>query len=246
MTDRLDELVVRLIELSIPNAVGARRLPPERELCTALDISRGALREQLATLEILGILRRRQGQGSYIEAPDASFIRTYFTVMRRLDYLSAEQFAGAREILEQTIAAEAAMHVTDDDVDQLRSLVDEIVEQSIAGNSASALEADFAFHTRLYAIVDNPIFNMLNTGLSHVLHDEVQVRRDFAARRDAKNDDGSINTDRVHSEIVDALAARSPDRARAAMRKHFAEFSALTQSPLELTRETMTTPKEQS
>lgn len=228
MTERLDELVERLIAISFPDASGARRLPPERELCAALDVSRGALREQLATLQSLGILRRRQGHGSYIDAPDASFIRTYFTLLRRLDYLSGEQFSGAREMLEQTIAAEAALHVTDDDIEELRGLVDAITVQAIAGNAHAALEADFAFHTRLYAIVDNPIFNMLDLGLRHVLHEDVRVRRDFAARHDAKKPDGSISTDRVHSEIVDALAARSPDGARAAMRKHFAEFSALT------------------
>ncbi|GAB3040296.1 pyruvate dehydrogenase complex transcriptional repressor PdhR [Parafrigoribacterium mesophilum] len=232
MADRLEDLVERLIGLSVPGDAGSRNLPPERELCAALDVSRGTLREQLATLESLGILRRRQGQGTSIDTPDASFLRTYFTLMRSLGYLSEEQVAGAREMLEQTIAAEAARHVTDADLAELRTLVGDIVTQSIAGNDDAALEADFAFHSRLYAIVDNPIFTMLNAGLSHVLHENVRVRRDFAARRDAKNPDGSINTDNVHSEIVDALATRSPDRARAAMRKHFAEYSALTVADL--------------
>jgi GntR family transcriptional regulator, transcriptional repressor for pyruvate dehydrogenase complex len=228
MTDRLENLVERLIALSVPGEAGSRNLPPERELCAALNVSRGTLREQLATLENVGILRRRQGQGTYLDTPDASFLRTYFTLMRSLGYLSEEQVADAREMLEQTIAAEAARHVTDADVHELRSLVADIVAESIAGNVEAAVEADFAFHSRLYTIVDNPIFTMLNTGLSHVLHENVRVRRAFAARRDAKNSDGSINTDTVHSEIVDALATRSPDRARAAMHKHFTEFSALT------------------
>lgn len=228
MGDRLEDLVERLLALSIPGAAGSRSLPPERELCAALNVSRGTLREQLATLESLGILRRRQGQGTYIDTPDASFLRTYFTLMRSLGHLSDEQVAGAREMLEQTVAAEAAQRVTDADIDELRSLVEDIVTESIAGNADAALEADFAFHSRLYTIVDNPILTMLNRGLGHVLHENVRLRRAFAARRDAKNPDGSINTDIVHSEIVDALATRSPDRARAAMRKHFTEFSALT------------------
>ena len=228
MGDRLEELVERLLALSVPGAAGSRNLPPERELCAALNVSRGSLREQLATLESLGILRRRQGQGTSIDTPDASFLRTYFTLMRSLGHLSDGQVADAREMLEQTVAAEAARHVTDADIDELRVLVEDIVAESIAGNVDAALEADFAFHSRLYTIVDNPIFTMLNMGLSHVLHENVRLRRDFAARRDAKNPDGSINTDTVHSEIVDALATRSPDRARAAMRKHFTEFSALT------------------
>jgi GntR family transcriptional repressor for pyruvate dehydrogenase complex len=245
MSERLEDFVGRLIELSVPDETGARRLLPERDLCATLDISRGALREQLAMLENLGILRRRQGHGTSIDAPDASFIRTYFTLMRRLDYLSDQQFAGAREMLEQTIAAEAAVHVTDQDIDLLRGLVDDMVAAAIAGDLTAALEADFAFHSRLYAIVDNPIFNMLNTGLSHVLYEDVRVRRAFAAQRDAKNPDGSIGTDTVHSEIVDALATREPDRARAAMRKHFAQFSALTSAERDRVPP-LTTPGENS
>lgn len=227
MSDRLEELVTRLIALSVPEPDGARRLPAERDLCDALDISRGALREQLAMLENLGVLRRRQGHGTYLDAPDASFIRTYFTLMSRLDFLTGSQFASAREMLEEAVVAEAARRVSDADVAALHELVTELIARSVADDHEGALEADLAIHNRLYEIVDNPIFNMLNQGLSHVLRDSVEARRRFTARNGPTNADGSKATDTVHSEIVDALATRDPDLARAAMRKHFVEFSAV-------------------
>jgi GntR family transcriptional repressor for pyruvate dehydrogenase complex len=42
------------------------RLPPERELAVTLNLSRGALREALRTLETLGLVKARAGSGRYV------------------------------------------------------------------------------------------------------------------------------------------------------------------------------------
>jgi DNA-binding FadR family transcriptional regulator len=223
--DRLNWLATRLVELSTPADGGALRLPPERELGASLSMSRGALREQLATLENLGVLRRRQGHGTYIDAPDASFLRTSFALMRRLGYLSEEQFTTARELLEETVASEAARRATDADITALRGLVDDLVRHSVNGESEAALEADVELHNRLFRIVDNPVFTMLNQGISHVLRENVRERRAIAAERSVRLEDGTIATDTVHGDIVDALQAHDPDLARAAMRRHFARYA---------------------
>lgn len=225
MDERLDRLATRLIELSTPVDGGALRLPPERELGDALSMSRGALREQLATLENLGVLRRRQGHGTYIDAPDASFLRTSFVLMRRLGYLNDEQFTTARELLEETVAAEAARRATDADVTELRTIAADLVRHSVNGDDDAALEADLELHNRLFRIVDNPVFTMLNQGISHVLRENVRERRAVAARRSIRDEDGAIATDTVHGDIVDALQAHAPDLARAAMRRHFEHYA---------------------
>ena len=43
-----------------------QRLPPERDLAMAYGLSRGALREGLRTLESVGLLRARVGQGRFV------------------------------------------------------------------------------------------------------------------------------------------------------------------------------------
>ena len=47
------------------------RLPPERELCQQLGVSRGELRKALATLEAEGQLWRHVGKGTFIGARPA-------------------------------------------------------------------------------------------------------------------------------------------------------------------------------
>ncbi|MEN0136547.1 MAG: FCD domain-containing protein [Rhodococcus sp. (in: high G+C Gram-positive bacteria)] len=228
MDDTLASLVDHLIALSAPTEGGSWRLPPERKLVDELDISRGTLREQLAMLEYLGVLRRRQGHGTYIEAPDASLFQTSFTLMHRLGYLSTSQFAQAREMMEESIAAAAALLVTDDDLDELRAIVDRMVARTQAGDPEGALNADLDFHNYLYETVDNPVFNMMNEGLSTVLRENIRTRRSLATELENPTGEGTINTDTIHYGIVDALASRDPEAARRAMHQHFVDFSLLS------------------
>ncbi|MCA1187377.1 MULTISPECIES: FadR/GntR family transcriptional regulator [unclassified Saccharopolyspora] len=225
----LSFLVRSLAEQATPEpGTDLLRLPTERELVSSLDISRGALREQLSMLEMLGFLTRTQGRGSYLGVPDAGFIQLYFDLSNELGQLGGGQFRSAREMLEISMSEAAARLATADDVEVLRDLVDEMVRASGAGEDDRALEADLDFHRRLFTIVDNPIFTLLHDGLSHVLRDEVVDRRRVAVARAplAPGEERVIDT--VHYGIVDAVENRDGEAARAAMRHHFEVWSSLT------------------
>ena len=231
MAARLEELVGRLLAVTVPDGSGARRLPPERELCAQLEISRGALREQLAMLENLGLLRRRQGHGTYLAAPDAGFVRTAFTLMQHVGYLDEASLTEARQLLEETIAAAAAPVVTEADLRELTALADDILRSSAAGDHRAAARADLAFHRRLFAVVDNPIISMVGEGLGDVLSENVASRRKRARAGSEPVAGRPISTDAVHLEIIDALETRDPGAARAAMRHHFAEYDLVAGTP---------------
>jgi DNA-binding FadR family transcriptional regulator len=214
-------LVQRLAEQATPEPrTGRLRLPTEREQFASLAVSRGALREQLSTLEMLGFVDRTQGRGSYLQVPDAGFMQLYFDLSHQLGHLTQPQFAAARELLEVAVAEAAARLATADDVDALRGIVDAMVRAGGAGDAQAALDADVAFHRRLVRVVDNPVFTLLHDGLSHVLH------RELVERRAAAGDSREIDT--VHHGIVDAIGERDGDGARIAMRRHFEVFAAIT------------------
>jgi DNA-binding FadR family transcriptional regulator len=230
----LPVLVRSLAEQAVPEpGTGRLRLPTERDLGALLEISRGSLREQLSMLEMLGFLDRTQGRGSYLRVPDAGFLRLYFDLSRQLGQLTQEQFGAAREMLEISVAEAAAGLAGPADVAALRGLVDEMVRAADAGEEERALEADLEFHRRLFTVVDNPIFNLVRDGLAHVLRGAVADRRRLAVEREpAAEGSGERQparpSDAVHYEIVEALAARDPDAARTAMRRHFLVWRSAT------------------
>ena len=61
------------------------RLPPERELCEVLDVSRTTLRLALAELEQRGLITRHQGRGTFVTRPriDAA-VSGHFTISSAL------------------------------------------------------------------------------------------------------------------------------------------------------------------
>ncbi|WP_307494128.1 FadR/GntR family transcriptional regulator [Pseudarthrobacter niigatensis] len=216
-------------EASNEESTGRLRLPTERALGASLDLSRGMLREQLATLELLGFLDRTQGRGTYLEAPDSGFIQLYFRLALRLGHIGAEQFTQAREMLEMAVVEQAAMLATKADVATLRSHVDRMVESTSRGDVDKAIAADYDFHRSLFELVNNPIFNFLHDGLRDVLRDVVGDRRRQALAVVESTKD--FITDRVHYEITDALATNDPEAARHAMHRHFDVWRTMTDKP---------------
>lgn len=217
MSEPLDRFVARLLALAIVDEQsGVRWLPPERELCDALGMSRGALREQLAVLERLGFLHRTQGKGTYFDTPSYGFVRTYFDIARNLGYITDPHVAEARVLVEEAVAEAAARKTTPAQIAGLRDALERMARAEASGDIDEAHAADADFHRRLLRIVDNPVLQFLQEGLRRALND------DMRARREAVSKDGSGGEfDRSHEDIVEAIAAGDADAARLAMRRHF-------------------------
>ncbi len=66
-----DPIVQKLAQL-IQGVGPDRRLPSEREMSISLGVSRVALRDRLQGFEILGILERRQGSGTFVRQLDSN------------------------------------------------------------------------------------------------------------------------------------------------------------------------------
>jgi len=213
----MDDLLVKLTSLIVEigkehPGVGRIRLPNERGLAEALNVQRSTLRERLSTLEHLGVLRRTQGSGTYVEPLGSDVIRVYFDLALALGYIGIEDMGVARRLLEREIAGRAAEVCSIEDIEELAAICRRMEQ---AKSEEERLKAEYEFHMNL--ALRNPVITLIAEGLSSVLR-RVLARRRLLVR---SIPDAGRRADAVHMPIVEALRARDPVAAMRAMDEHF-------------------------
>ncbi|MBI1847056.1 MAG: FadR family transcriptional regulator [Candidatus Rokubacteria bacterium] len=217
-TPRVYEHIVTQIERAIfeGRLKSGDKLPPERQLVRQFRASRVALREALRTLEHRGLIRVRHGAagGHFVRGVDADLLRRDLETLFRLARVTVGQLAEARLSIEPDVARLAALRATEIDVKALRALIDERAEAMARGGHPRVL--DIAFHRQVALAARNPVHAVLTDALMDL---EVRV---VAPRIELEEADNA-HVDSAHREIVDAIAARDPERARARMEAHIVD-----------------------
>lgn len=189
------------------------RIPTETELRELTGTARNTVREAVQALVHAGMLERRQGSGTYVlSACATSTLGDYFSAARDTDLLEL------REALEVTAAGLAAERRDEDDVAELRRLLDErnrmwSPDRVDPGTERAAIVADLAMHRGVVAASHNAIYLEFYDSLVPVLQEHLQ---EFPV--------GSATSyECAHIAVIDAVAAGDAPAARAAARELLAE-----------------------
>ena len=214
-----DDTLSRILDYVTEHGGGpeGHRLPPERAIAEALDLNRTTLRENLAVLEALGFLTRKQGSGTYLNLPGADFQRLYFETALRLGHITTRNLEEVREMLELEIVQAAAENATEEDVRTLKVFVDRLLSTR---DDAYGMELDAAFHLHLGACTHNPVVQMLLESLSSALRAVLRERRALVGTLPG----GMEKTNLTHLGIFEAVRDHDPARARKAMIGHFEKW----------------------
>ncbi|HZE73177.1 MAG TPA: FadR/GntR family transcriptional regulator [Pyrinomonadaceae bacterium] len=186
------------------------RLPPERELAKELGISRPSLRSGLSSLISMGVLKSRQGAGTFIAAGPPVLDSEPLRLLAALHGFSFEHMFETRSVLEVGAAGLAAERATGD---QLAAMSEEIAEMfATLEDPQQFLVHDIAFHRAVAAASGNPTLATLVEMVSAVMYER---RRETIGRAHDFNEALEL-----HRDIYRAIRAKKPDEARAAMREH--------------------------
>src|ERR1043166_2382104 len=98
ITNRLIGAFNRLISEGVLRP--GTRLPPERELAPRFGVSRSSLRHALKVLEIMGVVRQRVGDGTYITSSASSILSEPLEFLVLLDGMSLLDLLETRIIVE--------------------------------------------------------------------------------------------------------------------------------------------------
>ncbi|MFD9704440.1 FadR/GntR family transcriptional regulator [Lentzea sp. NPDC059081] len=196
------------------------RAPSELDIAQEFGVSRVVARETLKILASLDIVDVAQGRRVVVRPP------------AEWDYLSPllvewlpsetvgellQELHQMRVVLEPELAAMAAASATGQSLDRLKAGIERMAE--LEGDPNAYLEVDHEFHMEICRAADNRILDRIMYSARWLGTASRRITNEApAALRKATGD---------HAEIYEALVARDPDRARAAMRKHLANNSAL-------------------
>jgi GntR family transcriptional repressor for pyruvate dehydrogenase complex len=224
-----DEVVIRLGEYIVSRGLRpGEKLPAERELMESLRVGRSSLREAVKALRAVGAIDVVAGGGMYVGRGGTSALAKPLSWAVFFNAQSIRQVIEARRILETELAALAAARVTDEEIEELRETVARM-ERAGADHDAY-LTADVDFHLVLARAAHNDILYYALEMLQHVVR--AWIRRIL---RKASGEPVSLDE---HRAIFDAVARRSPDDARFAMRQHIeAASQRLEKASPELTAE---------
>jgi GntR family transcriptional regulator, transcriptional repressor for pyruvate dehydrogenase complex len=184
-------------------------LPSERELGEQFGVSRTVIREAVRALAAKGIVDVRSGSGLRVASVDeATALESLSWFIRggRLEYPKVHE---VRSTIEVEMAGLAAGRRTDEELQAMRECHARF--EAVIGDVDKATEIDVEFHALIARATQNDLFSVLLGSIGEAL---IEVRHETLAGGSGRE------TIDAHARILDRIAARDGDGARAAMRQH--------------------------
>ncbi len=217
-SEKLSTAVVRQIEQLILRGIlrPGERLPAEREMADRMGVSRPSLREAIATLHDKGLLESRAGAGVFVAGVlGSAFSSALVTLFAGHDEAVIDYVAFRRD-LEGLAAYRAAEKGTDTDLAVVDAVFKKMEAAHSKRNPADEARLDAEFHLAIIEASHNVIMLHMMRSMFDLLRNGVFYNRSVMFKQ---------RTTRVtlldqHRAINDALQARNPDAAKAAIEAH--------------------------
>lgn len=186
------------------------RLPTERDLAVQLGVSRPTVRTGLRSLATMGVVRSKQGAGTFITAGPPTLTSEPLDLLAALHGLTRDGLFEARRVLEMGSSALAAERASGDDLaaisEQLTGMYASI------GEPSTFLRHDVGFHRAIAAASGNPVLGVLIDMLGSLFYERrlktIQTATDLRETADA------------HRHVYQAIRAHDREAARLAMDDH--------------------------
>ncbi|UOK71875.1 FadR/GntR family transcriptional regulator [Ancylobacter polymorphus] len=196
------------------------RLPSERDLAERFDMSRGVIREALATLEVMRFIERRPNSGIYLRDTEVegSFEALVLQAHLGLPIKTSEivQALELRRIMEVQATRLACERATAKDLRAIRAILEEADKRIAEGKTIEA--EDQSFHLAIVAATKNDVFLRVVNAFYEVSRPRRKVN--------FQNVEKSALSSRDHYKVYEALEKGDADAAAEAMERHLLSAAA--------------------
>jgi GntR family transcriptional regulator, transcriptional repressor for pyruvate dehydrogenase complex len=220
----LDDVILQIEESILEHrlAVG-ERLPPERDLAEAFQVSRSVVREALRVLEAFGVLTARRGAGARtgtivgISTKNGlSSLLPLYVAVRRVPLGDLVDIRVAIEVMSARAAAAAA---TGDQRDHTERI---IAAMGRATEIPDFLALDTEFHVTVARLSGNSIAPFIMDALREAM--ARQMLRAFEVLENWQSERDALVAE--HAEIADLICSGDAEAAGQAMEQHIRGFYA--------------------
>ena len=211
-----DRIRVLILDGTFPTG---QPLPSERALAERFGVSRGSIRDAFRSLETIGLLVTRHGQGTFPQELDVE--RLVAPLASVLSYRPdlQDELMDVRRMFEPAVARVAATRITDEDLADLQRILD--AQRRKLKTGRSAIVEDTAFHEVLARATRNRVVVSIMATLNDLL---VESRK--LSLKQKGRPGRSLSG---HEAVVAALRRHDADAAANAMREHIDQIADLLQ-----------------
>lgn len=210
-----EELVTRIVRGVYPPGTP---LPAEPVLCRTFAVSRTVVREAVKVLQEKGLVRVRQGSGTLVTP------RSWWNMLDELVLAASieqdesleilDDLVVTRRLLESDMANVAAQLATEEVVDQLRTLVDQM--DDLVDDPVAYADYDRAFHD----VIMQASQNRIARAVVRALERQVGNTARYVGRTDRSL---RVASNQGHRRILDRIAAHDRAGAGEAMFTHITD-----------------------
>jgi GntR family transcriptional regulator, transcriptional repressor for pyruvate dehydrogenase complex len=188
-------------------------LPPERQLCEMLGVSRGSVRDAIRSLQLKGLLEPRQGVGTMVCRTAATSASPLAEALRSKRKLVLE-LIDVRKIIEPSLARRAALRASEQEITEMEDILARQTAKVQRGELA--VEEDSEFHYAIALACNNSaVLKAVD-----VLMDLLRDTREHSLQGKGRQESSLAG----HRRILSALRRRDVAAAEIAMRRHLQEI----------------------
>lgn len=192
------------------------KLPPERELAAYFKVARSSLRPALKVLEIMGVIKQKVGDGSYLNRDASSVLAVPMEFLFLLDDTSVHELTELRFLMEPALAAKAAERANLEDIALLRQSVADL--ESSGGDRVKLVASDLLFHRAIFQATGNRLTGRLFYTIHRAMLNMMMVTSQLVDLE---------HTVSFHKPILAAIEQRNAPLASKLMRAHLTDATNL-------------------
>ncbi|PJO42235.1 FadR/GntR family transcriptional regulator [Lysinibacillus xylanilyticus] len=206
------------------------RLDSVEQLAEQLQVSRSAIREALSALKAMGLIEIKQGSGTFVKSNQSNQLDFPLSTAILTNKQDISHLLEVRKIIEVGAAASAAIHRTEEDLQSMLQILDEM--KLVQGDGELGEKVDFQFHAAISAASQNPLLTTLLDQVSGLMIETMkETRRIWLYSK-------KITSEKLydeHMQIFLAIKQQNEELAKHAMASHLSNVEKVLMQYFETT-----------